>query len=104
MKIRYKFTVRNHSRTGIRSSILGVISLLLTGSMVAAAYLEYGQAGKQVAVLGFLALLLSLTGLYHGFRGLGEEDTYKGFPYAGCILNGLVLLSFAGIYLLGTGG
>ena len=48
-----------------------------------------------------LALLLSLVGLYHGFRGLGEEDTYKGFPYAGCVLNGLVLIAFAGIYMLG---
>lgn len=104
MKRRYKFTVRNQSRAGIRSSIFGVISLLLTGGMVAAAYTEYGQAGKPIAVLGFLALLLALDGLYHGVRSLGEEDTYKGFPYVGCILNGLVLMAFVGIYLLGTGG
>ena len=51
-----------------------------------------------------MALLLALTGLYHGVRALGEEDTYKGFPYAGCMLNGLVLMAFVGIYLLGMGG
>ncbi len=103
MKRRYKFTVRNLSRAGIRSSVRGMIALLLTGGMVATAYMEYGQAGKQIAVLGLLALLLALTGLYQGIRGLGEEDTYKGFPYMGCVLNGLVLLAFVGIYLLGTG-
>lgn len=101
MRRRYKFTDRNQSKQGIVSSVIGMMALLLTGSMVAAAYLEYGQAGKLIAVLGFLALLLSLDGLYHGFRGLGEEDTYKGFPYAGCVLNGLVLIAFAGIYMLG---
>lgn len=101
MKKRYKFSVKNQSGAGIRSSIVGVLSLLLTGGMLAAAYTEYGQAGKLIAVLGFLALLLALYGLYHGVRGLGEEDTYKGFPYMGCICNGLVLVAFAGIYMLG---
>lgn len=101
MKRRYKFTVKNQSRAGIRSGVLGVISLLLTGGMVVSAYLEYGQAGKQIAVFGFVALLLALLGLYYGIRGLGEEDTYKGIPYAGCICNGLVLMAFAGIYISG---
>lgn len=101
MRRRYKFTDKNQSRKGILSSVIGVTALLLTGGMVAAAYMEYGQAGRLIAVLGFAALLLALAGLYHGFLGLGEEDTYKGFPYVGCVLNTLVLLAFAGIYMLG---
>ena len=101
MKRRYKFTDKNQSRLGMLSGAAGLGALLLTGGVVAAAYMEYGQAGKIVAVLGFLALLLALAGMYYGVRGLMEEDTYQLFPYLGCVLNGVTLTMYVMIYMLG---
>lgn len=101
MKRRYKFTDKNQSRLGIFSCILGVTALILTGSILAAAYMEYGQAGKGIAVLGFLAMLLAFAGMYQGIRGLMEEDTYQLFPYMGCVLNGVLLTAFIMVYMLG---
>lgn len=101
MKRRYKFTDKNQSRTGIISTLIGVLAFSLTGLVVADAYQSYGQSGKQIAVAGFLALLLAFYGLYKGIRGLKEEDTYQLFPYLGCILNGMLLTAFVCIYLLG---
>ena len=101
MKRRYKFTDKNQSRLGILSCVLGAAALLLTGGILAAAYMEYGQAGKSVAVLGFLAMLLSFAGMYRGIRGLMEEDTYQLFPYMGCVLNGVLLTAFIVVYMLG---
>ena len=99
MRRRYKFTDKNQSRTGIVSTVIGVLALLLTGGMLLEAYMAYGAAGKGIAVCGFLALLLALVGLYQGLRGLREEDSYPFFPRLGCVLNGLLLTAFVCIYV-----
>lgn len=83
------------------SSALGVLALLLLAGAAAMAYLQSGQAGKGVALLGFLALLLACTGLYYGIRSLKEEDSYPLFPWIGSGLNGILLIAFVLIYVLG---
>lgn len=100
-KRRYKFTDKNQSRQGIISSVIGILALLLTAGVMAAAYMQNGQAGKIIAIPGFLALLISLAGLYYGIRGTREEDTYHLFPWLGCALNGIILAVYALIYVLG---
>ena len=92
---------KNQSKNGILSVCLGAAALFLTGGIFAAAYLKSGQAGKTVAVLGFLALLLSVGGLYYGSLGLKEEDVYRLFPYLGLVINGAVLAVYVLIYVLG---
>ena len=101
MKKKYKFTDKNQSKKGLLSVCLGMAALLLTGGIFAAAYLRSGQAGRLVAVLGFLALLLSVGGTYYAVLGLKEEDVYRLFPYLGSVLNGAVLTIYVMIYILG---
>lgn len=100
-KRRYKFTDKNQSRQGIISSVIGILAFLLTAGVMTVAYVQNGQAGKIIAIPGFLALLLSLTGLYTGIRGAREEDTYRLFPWLGCILNGIILAVYVMVYVLG---
>lgn len=100
-KRRYKFTDKNQSRKGIISSVIGTAALLLTVGVMAAAYIQNGQAGKVIAIPGFSALLLSLTGFYYGVCGTREEDTYRLFPWLGCMLNGIILAVYVMIYVLG---
>lgn len=101
MRRKYKFTDKNRSRTGTCSSILGVIALLLLGGAFWAAYMYAGQAGKYIAALGFLALLLSGVGMYYGILGTREEDTWQLLPRFGCGINGLVLAACIMIYVTG---
>lgn len=101
MRRKYKFTDKNRSRTGTISSILGAVSLLLLGGAFWAAYTYAGQAGKYIAVLGFLALLLSCVGLYYGVLGTREEDTWQMLPRLGFLVNGLVLAACVMIYVTG---
>ena len=77
MKKRYKFTDKNQSKNGILSVCLGAAALFLTGGIFAAAYLKSGQAGKTVAVLGFLALLLSVGGLDRKSTRLNSSHVRK---------------------------
>jgi FtsH-binding integral membrane protein len=100
-KKKYKFTDKTHSRQGVLSSVLGLLSLLLLVFVSAAAYQKSGQAGKEIALLGFLALLLACVGLYQGVRSLKEEDSYPLFPWLGSGLNGILLIAFVLIYILG---
>lgn len=100
-KKKYKFTDKSQSGWGIISGIVGALAAALTAGMIAVAYMQSGQAGKYVAIPGFLSLLLSAAGLYYGVRGTREEDKYHLFPWLGCILNGAVLAVYLLIYVLG---
>lgn len=100
-KRKYKFTRKIQSGKGIASTIIGILTLLITFGMVAAAYIQSGQAGKIIAVAGFAAMLLSVLGLYYSICGIRQEDSYRMFPWMGFVLNWLTLAAYIMIYILG---
>lgn len=100
-KRKIKFTDKKHSRNGILSTILGAVSAGLLFCLLAAAYLTFGQAGKVVAVLGLLAFFVACAGAWYGVLGRREEDSYRLFPDLGIGINGLLLVGFVMIYIMG---
>ena len=88
-KRKIKFTDKKHSRNGILSTILGAVSAGLLFCLLAAAYLTSGQAGKACA------------GAWYGVLGRREEDSYRLFPDLGIGINGLLLVGFVMIYIMG---
>ena len=100
-KRKIKFTDKKHSRNGILSTILGAVSAGLLFCLLAAAYLTSGQAGKAVAVLGLLAFFVACAGAWYGVLGRREEDSYRLFPDLGIGINGLLLVGFVMIYIMG---
>lgn len=99
-KRKIKFTDKKHSR---RNSVydLGAVSAGLLFCLLAAAYLTSGQAGKAVAVLGLLAFFVACAGAWYGVLGRREEDSYRLFPDLGIGINGLLLVGFVMIYIMG---
>ena len=100
-KRKYKFTRKVQSGRGIASTVIGMLTLLMTSGMIAAAYIQSGQAGKIIAVVGFAAMLLSVLGLYYSVCGIRQEDSYRLFPWTGFVLNWLTLAAYIMIYRLG---
>ena len=100
-KRKYKFTDRKHSAAGLISSILGICALFMSAGSFMSAYMQSGQAGKWIAVLGFVSVVFAGAGLYYGICGTQEEDVYFFFTRLGCVLNTILLLMFAVIYFLG---
>ena len=90
-------------RTGVLPKPAHVLcaALLLTAVSIAAAYIRSGQAGRIIAVTGFLAMLCACAGLYYGILGYREDGTYRLFPRLGCGLKFLLLAGFVSIYILG---
>lgn len=100
-KRRYKFTGKRQSGWGIASTVAGVAALIMTVSAAVAAYMQSGQAGRIIGVLGFVALFLSVLGMYYGIRGIRQEDVYRLFPWMGFVINWMILAVFVMIYILG---
>ena len=59
------------------------------------------SAGKVVAVLGLLAFFVACAGAWYGVLGRREEDSYRLFPDLGIGINGLLLVGFVMIYIMG---
>ena len=93
-KRKIKFTDKKHSRNGILSTILGAVSAGLLFCLLAAAYLTSGQAG-------LLAFFVACAGAWYGVLGRREEDSYRLFPDLGIGINGLLLVGFVMIYIMG---
>ncbi|MCD8250308.1 MAG: DUF6142 family protein [Lachnospiraceae bacterium] len=96
-----EFDGKKHSHPGIISSVLGAIALLADVIVLVIAFMQSGQAGRMVGVTGFLAMWVSLVGLYYGVRALREKETKRLFPRLGFVLNLLLLAGFGAVYALG---
>lgn len=124
-----KFTDRTTPVKGIISLILAVVSLALlvfllvqsvkmidagllaesleqTEAVTDAATGEVADSATslRLGAGGFLALLLSLTGLILGIRCFSMHNIYRHLPIAGTIGNGVVLILFVALYVMGLVG
>lgn len=97
----YKFTNKRHTRKGLLSSGIGFFVLLLMSGLFYLAYRQQGEIGAYVGVIGFLAMLASVIGLHLGVKSLREEDSFHFFSYVGSIGNGLLLVAWIILYVLG---
>lgn len=97
----YKFTEKTHSRQGIRSLGLAVISILIGISVVVISFQNAGNASVYVGSAGIFSLLLSFVALVMGIRSLREEESYKIFPGLGTFFSGIAFLGWLSVYMLG---
>lgn len=103
-KKNYIFTNKEHPKTSIMSTILGVLS---SASLILAAYLSYMDKGAENMRYGcacLLALLFAIIGVILGVVGRTEKDKFYLFSYVGIALNlvavGMVsLILYAGALL-----
>ncbi len=101
---------RTHSGVGIASFLIGliviVIDLLLVLLLVVlatggAGYREGRTVGTLAGVFNCIGVLACLAGLGLGVAGLFQEDRNRTFAVLGVILNGLVILIVAGLFIVG---
>ena len=97
----YKFTDKKHTKQGILSTVMGIISLLLLSAGVWMAYQMSGNAGSVTGLLGLLSMLIAAVGFFLALQGFHEEDAYYLFSQVGLLLNGLLFILWVLIFVVG---
>lgn len=100
-KISYKFTEKTHSKRGIQSLVMAMISIAIGISVVIISFENAGNASVYTGSAGIFSLILSLWALIMGMKSLKEEDTYKIFSGLGTAFSAIGFLSWLAIYIVG---
>ncbi len=100
----YIFTNKEYSRTGIMSTILGVLSCITLAVAVYLSYRNGGESSPRYGAASLLAAAFMLIGFILGLYSLTEKDKFKLFSVLGIISNVLAfgmlsLILFAGAYV-----
>lgn len=96
------FSGRRHPKTGISSTIIGLLVVLgfLALSMVSG--FAKGSGGFYLGIIGIFLFFLSVSGFLISYKAFKKKDIFYHFPIAGAVLNGIMIILLLIIYLLGV--
>ena len=95
------FSGRRHTKLGIASTAMGILSFIgfLVISFISG--LAEGQGGAVIGALGTLILVLATTGFVMAYKSFQKKDIFYSFPIAGAITNAVMMIILFALYLLG---
>jgi len=96
-----QFSGRKHPGLGILSAVLGIITVLGFIATCMASGFKGGQGGKIFGIIGFLLFALSLIGFILSYKAFKQRDIFYRFPITGLISNGIMLVVYMIIYIIG---
>ena len=99
---RYAFVKKKEAGKGKLSTGLAAASLLLFGAAVMTAFFLEGKLGFLVGGIGLFAMLLSVYGFIMGLSSVSEEDRNHKTSIIGSIANGIIMVGWLGIFLMGV--
>lgn len=99
----YKFTDKIHPPKAIASTGLSVLTLILFGTACYLSFLKRGNGGMSVGVLGALALISCILGLFLGIKSIQtKQEIHYRFSVLGIGGNGILVVFFLLMYVLGA--
>lgn len=98
----YMFSSKKHSVRGFISAILGVLSAAILGVVLYVSFLQKGNAGLIIGVIGLLSILITIIGLIIGIRSFFEEDKYYLTSKIGTTINTVILICWFYIIIIGS--
>lgn len=101
-RYRYAFVKKKEAGKGKLSTGLAAASLLLFGAAVMTAFFLEGKLGFLVGSIGLFAMLLSVYGFIMGLSSFSEEDRNHKTSIIGSIANGIIMVGWLGIFLMGV--
>ncbi len=98
------FSGRRHTKLGICSMVIGILSVLgiLAASILSG--INNGQGGIGLGVAGIGLFALSVFGFVLSYKAFQKKDIFYRFPIIGAVLNGFMTILLLVIYILGIGG
>ena len=100
-RYRYAFVKKQEARKGKLSTGLASASLVLFLAAVMLACVFDGKMGYIVGGISLFAMLLSIYGFIMGLSSFSEENKNHKTSIIGSISNGVIMVGWLGIFLLG---
>ena len=95
-----KFRGRHVPKAALSVLITGSLALILLAVMITVSAVSHKTADIH-GIAAITAAVLSLTGFILSAVSCSERDIYTAVPIAGMIVNGISLLSYIIVYVLG---
>lgn len=100
-RYRYAFAKKKEAQKGKMSTGLAAASLILFITAVLLAFFMNGEFGYIVGGVSLCAMLLSIYGFAMGLKSFSEENRTHRTSMIGSIANGIIMIGWLGIFLLG---
>ena len=96
------FTGRRHARGGIISVVIGLMAWLVFLALCVYSSASGGNAASVAGIIGMADAIFVLIGMIIAFKGFQERDVYYVLPTVGMIVNGILLVVYFSLYLMGA--
>lgn len=96
------FSGRRHTKTGILSTIIGILDVLGFLALSIISGLNKGNGGYILGLIGFFIFFVSIFGFVLAYKAFKKKDIFYHFPIIGAVLNGLMTILLLVIYILGV--
>ncbi|MCR5278746.1 MAG: DUF6142 family protein [Lachnospiraceae bacterium] len=95
------YSNKEHTKKGIFSSLLALVSFLTLCFLIVMSYRAKGEISPTFGAIGFMCTLFSSAGIIIGLMGKNEPDKFYLFAYIGIIWNVIDLLFVSAILYAG---
>lgn len=99
----YKFTEKTQSPRGIAAFLLALVSLAVFVLVVFDSYRNRGAGSMYLGSAGVSSLLVGLLAFVLAIKSLGEENSFKLFPYLATVFSFLAAGIWIALYAVGFG-
>lgn len=101
-RYRYAFVRKKEAKKGKLSIGLTISSLLLFAAAITVSFLIPEQYAFVTGGISLFAMLLSVYGFIMGLSSFSEENRMHRTSMIGSISNGIIVVMWLGLYLLGV--
>ena len=103
-RIIYKFTEKKQSKRGICALALALLSAGALVAVVAVSFVNRGEGNLYLGSAGVASMLLAVLAFFLSIKSLGEENSYKLFPYLSTSVSFLMAGLWIALYVAGIYG
>ena len=103
-RYRYAFAKKKEAQKGKLSTGLAIASLILFAAAVLLDFFLKGNLGYIGGGISLFAMLLSIYGVAMGLLSFSEENRTHRTSMVGSIANGIIMIGWLGIFLMGISG
>ena len=101
IRTKYGQAPLRHAKKGIKSCFHAAFSVFFMFLMIASSYLNNGDVGIAMGLVGIFVFVLSVMGTINGIQGFKERDKNYVTCKTGLAINGTIVLFISIIFIRG---